>query len=540
MREYLYFDCNASFGPYLRKPKEARWSKAHLIEDLDLAGIAGALVYHRLAEAYDPMLANLKLIEEIESDRNRLFPCWVAMPSVSGEFPSVGEFTGLMETHDVRAVRLHPEHDGVPIQERVWGELRDALLGRDILCVLPAPAYGGDLTSVDRLLSIFRENKTLLVNHVWGQWKHVVLLMDAYPNLHIEFSQFQANRAIEYFTQRYGAERCLIGTGLPEKAPGAARGFLDFTLTSEAQARLVAGENLRRLLGGQGPTRVPDPGPWHDAITEAARSGQPIPCPVLDAHCHILHDGGAVTGRERVALGGDADGMIELTRRTGIDKTAIMSWAGPLSMDSDLGNEVVGKAVARYPDEFIGLVTINPEYDDEEKIEAVIQKYHVELGFPGLKTFAACQAIDYDDPLFDRWFQFGNDHHLYLVLDSRGDAGADRCVRNLAERYPHLGLHLDHCGRGWAYARWVVSVMADYDNVWGQLNYTLVTNGVIEYLVEQVGAERLLFGTDAPMRDPRPQAGWLMFTRLSEEDKRKIFGGNFAGILRGAGVEVEV
>ena len=232
--------------------------------------------------------------------------------------------------------------------------------------------------------------------------------------------------------------------------------------------------------------------------------------------------------------------MIELTRRTGIDKTAIMSWAGPLSMDSDLGNEVVAKAVARYPDEFIGLVTINPEYDDEEKIEATIQKYHVELGFPGLKTFAACQTIDYDDPLFDRWFQFGNDHHLYLVLDSRGDARADRCVRNLAERYPHLGLHLDHCGRGWAYARWAVSVMADYDNVWGQLNYTLVTNGVIEYMVEQVGAERLLFGTDAPMRDPRPQAGWLVFTRLSEEDKRKIFGGNFAGILRRAGVEVEV
>jgi predicted TIM-barrel fold metal-dependent hydrolase len=79
--------------------------------------------------------------------------------------------------------------------------------------------------------------------------------------------------------------------------------------------------------------------------------------------------------------------------------------------------------------------------------------------------------------------------------------------------------------------------MKEYDNLWAQLNYTLATNGVIEYLVEQVGADRVLFGTDAPMRDPRPQVGGLVFTRLSEADKRKIFGGNFAWMLRQAGME---
>jgi predicted TIM-barrel fold metal-dependent hydrolase len=46
-----------------------------------------------------------------------------------------------------------------------------------------------------------------------------------------------------------------------------------------------------------------------------------------------------------------------------------------------------------------------------------------------------------------------------------------------------------------------------------------------------VGDDRVLFGTDAPMRDPRPQVGWLVFTRLPEQSKRKIFGSNFARIL---------
>jgi predicted TIM-barrel fold metal-dependent hydrolase len=145
MNERLYFDCNASFGPYPGKPKEARWTKQHLLDDLDLAGIAGALVYHRLALDYDPLLANLRLIEEIGDDRDRLFPCWVVLPALSPEFPGVDELLRRMEEHDVRAVRLEPQRFGVPLKERVWGELRDALRERNVLCVIPTPTYGGEL-----------------------------------------------------------------------------------------------------------------------------------------------------------------------------------------------------------------------------------------------------------------------------------------------------------------------------------------------------------------------------------------------------------
>src|SRR5690606_26766939 len=125
----------------------------------------------------------------------------------------------------------------------------------------------------------------------------------------------------------------------------------------------------------------------------------------------------------------------------------------------------------------------------------------------------------------------GHDHNLYLVLDPKGGTSATQVVRNLATRYPNLGIHLDHCGQSWPYAKWAVSLMREHRNIFAQLNYTMVTNGVIEYLVEQVGGSRVLFGTDAPMRDPRPQATWLAFTRLPESDKRKIYGENFAAIL---------
>jgi predicted TIM-barrel fold metal-dependent hydrolase len=66
--------------------------------------------------------------------------------------------------------------------------------------------------------------------------------------------------------------------------------------------------------------------------------------------------------------------------------------------------------------------------------------------------------------------------------------------------------------------------------VYLQLTYTTVTLGAIEYLVREAGADKVLFGTDSPMRDPRPQVGWLAYANLSLEEKAEVFGGNMKRI----------
>jgi len=534
VKELLYFDGNASYGPRLGKYQEERWTLAHLIEDMDLAGIAGALVLHAQALHYDPMVANLALIKDIKPYRNRLFPCWMAMPALSGDFPSVPEFMEGLRQNDVRAVRLEPRTFGLPIEEAVWGELRDALRQEELLVVTSAEGYPG-LETFDRFMAIFHSNPVLLLNAYWDQWRRVVYLMNTHPNLHLEFSSFQANRAIEYMAEHYGAERCLFGTNLPKKAPGAARGFVDWTLLPARDAVKVAGGNLKRLLGGHGPKRIPAPGKWSDSITAAARQGEPLPCDVLDDHCHVLHDGGSNAGGTFVMHHGDADGMIELIRKIGVDKTAVMSWAGPLSGDTDRGNEIVANAVRRYPNELLGVVTVRPELQTTEEIAATIRKYHDGLKFPGLKPFPRT-TMNFDDPGFDTWYAYANAHGLYMVYDLPNTGAEGMAItERLVQKYPNMTLHLDHCGRSWPYAKWAVELIQRFPkNVYAQLNYTLVTNGVIEYIAESVGDHHVLFGTDAPMRDPRPQAGWLVFTRLPEKSKRKIFGANFARILKQA------
>jgi predicted TIM-barrel fold metal-dependent hydrolase len=71
-----------------------------------------------------------------------------------------------------------------------------------------------------------------------------------------------------------------------------------------------------------------------------------------------------------------------------------------------------------------------------------------------------------------------------------------------------------------------------HPNVVLEITLTSVTFRVIEFMVREVGAEKVLFGTDQPMRDPIPQFGWMAYTRCSYEDKKKMFGLNMRRILR--------
>jgi predicted TIM-barrel fold metal-dependent hydrolase len=53
----------------------------------------------------------------------------------------------------------------------------------------------------------------------------------------------------------------------------------------------------------------------------------------------------------------------------------------------------------------------------------------------------------------------------------------------------------------------------------------------MERIVGEVDADRVLWGTDLPFLDPVYLLGRLACTTLSDEAKRKVFGGNAARLL---------
>jgi predicted TIM-barrel fold metal-dependent hydrolase len=534
----LYFDCNCEVGPRNGKDVAAPWSARDVLKWMDQCGIAGALVTHTLSYADDPVSAREYLARELRIAPKRLFPAWVALPPDAGDAEATpAELLGKMSRAGVRAVKLYPKTHNWPMAMDVIGPMLEAFEKAGVLTILPLSelpeggAGGSNLGAYEKLREIcarFPRLPVLLQGVWWSSQRTITALMARHANLHIEFSCYQVNRGLEEYARRFGAERLLFGTGLPAMSAGAARAYVDYARISPKDKAKVAGGNLARLLGGVTPS--PAPRLKLDPLRARAAAGKPITSvPLYDAHCHVLTEKAQSAGGV-VMYQGDAAGLVEIKDLLGVRRTAIISWIGPVASEPDLGNDIVQRALKRFPKRFWGLVTINPTHTSPARMASELRRLVDKEGFVGLKPYIKL-GIKYSHPLYAPCWQFAEKRGLYALLHIGGPAGGMDVVRDLAKTYPSVQWVIAHTGGSFGMAREVVAGMKQHANIWAELTLTPVTNGVIEWMVSEVGDDRILFGTDAPMRDPRPQFGWVAWADLPLESRKKILGANYLRLI---------
>ena len=105
-------------------------------------------------------------------------------------------------------------------------------------------------------------------------------------------------------------------------------------------------------------------------------------------------------------------------------------------------------------------------------------------------------------------------------------------MNDIAPKYPNMSFLLAHSGASFPDARLAIEAALNNPNVYLEITLTSVTYRVIEFMVKHVGADRVLFGTDQPMRDPIPQFGWMAYSHCTFEEKKKMFGLNMQKIIR--------
>lgn len=77
-----------------------------------------------------------------------------------------------------------------------------------------------------------------------------------------------------------------------------------------------------------------------------------------------------------------------------------------------------------------------------------------------------------------------------------------------------------------------IELLRKHENLCLDLSGTgLFRFGVLKYLVQQVGADRILFGTDYPICNPRMYVQAVYGEEINETDREKIFSGNAKRIL---------
>ena len=209
-----------------------------------------------------------------------------------------------------------------------------------------------------------------------------------------------------------------------------------------------------------------------------------------------------------------------------MDITCVSSWTGVWS-DYERGNEVTRQAILDFPQNIIGYATLDPNYVQDWQTE--INRCHEDYEMKGLKPYFPRNKIPYNDARYAEWFAYGNQHRLFSLMHMSDNFMVE--MEDLAAKYPEISFLLAHCGMSYETARKHVNLCKKFGNIFCEITYTAVMNGIIEYMVRELGSERVLYGSDTSMRDPFPQFGWVAYADISESDKRNLFGRNMRKII---------
>lgn len=521
----IFFDAFTRFGPKPRQHPAARWSLDHLVDELKFCSISGALVAHSAQWHYDVMLENRRLIDRIKA-HDFLFPIWCAFPHWTGEVPAPADLLKEMADRNVRAVMLNPGNNGWSILGKTSRPLLDALEKSRVMTILDANELDAD--KIEQVCAEHPGLPVVLRHPKWAQCHTVVPLLLNHKNLHITLDHFQVNLAPEWLVAHGCEDQLLFASNATDMSAGAHRLYVDYADVLPAARAKIAGGNLTRLLKGLAPPRE-IVNKDEDEIMAEARQGKPLSTLVIDMHAHMLDEGLNGAGGGYTMWHGGPKGVRGLARRMGIDRMGIMSWNGTVGVQAEEGNQCVTAALDAYPDFYWGLGTFDVMHCTADQMRTQMEKLYADKRYLGLKPYPM-YGIPYNDPRYDVWWQFGNERHLYCGLHpvnwySPGE------FDTICPKWPDLTVVAFHCGGEFSIADTTIALAKKYPNFMLEITLTPSWGGIIEYLVAGAGADRVMYGSDLPMRDPRQQFGWVVYSRLGLEDKKKVLGGNAKRLL---------
>ena len=195
--------------------------------------------------------------------------------------------------------------------------------------------------------------------------------------------------------------------------------------------------------------------------------------------------------------------------------------------DIVLGNTMMLEAIRKHPGRFYGACFVNGHYpelsmdelercfSDERRV--IIIKIH--------PFFTRCKM---DDSRMKGIYEFASSRKLFILVHTWLDDdlyGNQDLFAGVAKDYPDIKWVMGHSGGPYGNYH-AVEIAREIPNIFLDTVLSMCPARQIEFLVKEAGADRVIFGTDNPFIDPRPQIGRLCLAEIPQEDRIKIMGGN--------------
>ena len=228
--------------------------------------------------------------------------------------------------------------------------------------------------------------------------------------------------------------------------------------------------------------------------------------------------------------------LIERGQRLGIGRMLLLGDVLHFGPDPDQQqvqriNDQTLDLVDRWPDYFLGLCYLNPAHPPRF-LETEIERC---LANPRIKGVKLEVEVNARDPrLTPIMAQLESrqaillHHAWYKTVGKVHDESTPADIAELAGRWPGVRLVMAHLTAGGPRG---VQDVKPHPNVYVDTSGSQPFSGIVEYGVRELGADRLLFGSDAPGRDFSAQLGRIYGAALDETDKERLLRTNAERVL---------
>jgi predicted TIM-barrel fold metal-dependent hydrolase len=261
---------------------------------------------------------------------------------------------------------------------------------------------------------------------------------------------------------------------------------------------------------------------------------------VFDFHVHLYPDGLAEKAVSNLSgkfgnppsFDGTAGAMTRLLARNRFGGALNL----PVATKPDQVCSINAWAIAINTPPIASLGTIHP---DQEDIPQTL-RFLKQSGLRGIKLHPEYQLFTLDDPRMACVWEICRDEGLFVYLHAGGERvftppfhTSPTAIAHLLDRYPGLTLIAAHLG---GFQMWDESERELIGrNLYLDLSHTLfwMPDAQVFRMIRNHGADKIVFGSDAPWQDPAKVLQAFLQLPLSENEQRAILWENAFKAARG-------
>ncbi|MGH9470280.1 MAG: amidohydrolase family protein [Terriglobia bacterium] len=256
---------------------------------------------------------------------------------------------------------------------------------------------------------------------------------------------------------------------------------------------------------------------------------------IWDVHCHLAGFRGG-TPEERMA------GMIRFADRVGVSRMCVSgygSFYGQSAEGMRRENDDVLRAVAASHGRALGLCFLRPQYTQAclDELNRCIKDGPM-VGIGELEVDVLCNS-PLLDPIVERATSLKAPILKHTWIKTTGNLPGESTpydLVELAKRHPAAQFICGHTGGNWELG---IRAIRGTGNICAGIAGSDPTSGFVEMAVRELGAERVVYGSDVGGRSFASQVAKVAGADIPDAAKELVFGGNarriYAPILRAKG-----